>query len=149
MKRLIVFASLLTVAVMANAQNCNALVLPYFGGDTARMAQYPESKLDWYCLFAQSAFYESDTIPAGAEVHSLSEVLDKASLQPMSAQYVVNLSTLSYFAYNFEALQQEYRSGTKVVYFPTPYSTHPYLVLRCIDEIYRMTEEAWSERYNN
>lgn len=146
MKRILLSAALLMACVGLKAQNCEALLLPYFGNDAARMEAYQSQvpdKFAWRCAYVRSAFYESDTIPAGAEQHSLSEVADMVSGSRLSSSLVVDLGTLSYYAYNFRQLQLQYPTGATVIYFPTPSSAHPYLVLRSLDQINELATKLW------
>ena len=123
------------------AQNCEAIVLPFFGGDRAKMANYPADKLDYRCRYSRNAFYVSDTVPEVAEMRSLTELKDKATGRNLTEDFVVDLETLSYYAYNFLDLQCQYHEGgNTVICFPTPKSEHPYLVLRSLNEIQGMTE---------
>ena len=131
----------LMATAVAGAQNCETLVLPFFGGDVARMASYPEEKLEWRCRYARNAFYESDTVPAGVEVFGIAEVVEKATGMNLPADFKVDLSRLSYYAYNFYDFQTRYRRGNVTVCFSTPGSAHPYLVLRSIDETHRRASQ--------
>lgn len=122
------------------AQNCEAIVLPFFNGDNAKMANYPMEKLDYRCRYSQNAFYLSDTVPEWAEMHSLSELRNKMTGEYLTEDYVVDLATLSYYAYNFLELQCQYKGGNVVICFPTPNSERPYLVLRSLTEIQALTD---------
>lgn len=137
----------LLVMVGVKAQDCETIMLPFFGGDASRMASYPAEKLEWRCRFAKAAFYESDTVPAGAEVYAIYAVKEIATGVALPADYVVDLSRLSYYAYNFRELQQNYRRCSKVLCFETPGSAHRYLVLRSIDEMFARADDP--EKYAN
>lgn len=141
MKRIVIFAAVMAFVMGLKAQNCTALVLPYFNGDAAEMATYPQEKLDFYCAFARAAFYESDTVPAGAEIYPISEVVAKADGVHLTADFSVDLSTLSFYAYNFNDIQLRYHRGNVTICFSTPVSAHPYLVLRSIEDMYAVAEE--------
>lgn len=147
MKRIVLFGLLLAAGWAAGAQDCTALLLPYFRGNTALMATYPQDKLDWYCCYVRAAFYESDTIPTGADLYSITEVKDNVSGVALSADFVVDLNTLSYYAYNFyDGFQARYRYGDKTFCFSTPASGHPYLVLRSLDEMSALAQEMFDNR---
>lgn len=126
----------------ANAQNCEAIMLPYFGGDADRMAEYPAEKLDWRCRYARNAFYESDTVPLFAYVYSIAEVQNLTTGEKLTEDFVVDLSTLSYYAYNFNQLQLQYKSPKVTICFRTPASAHPYLVLRSITDMFTLTGDV-------
>ena len=146
MNKLVVFAALFMAAFGVKAQDCDALVLPFFRNNATQMDNYksiaPE-KFEWRCAYARSAFYESDTIPAGAEVYQISEVRSNFSDEHLSRDYVVDLMTLSYYAYNFNDFQKRYYRGNKVLCFATPASAHPYLVLNSLEETNRLATERW------
>ena len=151
MKRLILAAALLTVGVTGlwaqDALDCNTIVLAYFNGDANRLANYPDGKIEWCCQYARNAFYVSDTVPAGAEVKSISEVVNRQTGEHFAPDANINLSMLNYYAYSFHDFQLSYRETTVTICFSTPGSEHPYLVLRSIDETYRRTE--FPELYEN
>lgn len=128
----------------AQAQSCEDIMLPYFNYDTARMDDYPAEKLDWRCRYARNAFYESDTVPQFASVRSITEVTNRFTGVALPANYVVDLTTLSYYAYNFLDLQHQYKSPREVICFSTPSSTHPYLVLRSISEMFSLAGDVES-----
>ena len=146
MKKLFVFAVFFVAVCGVKAQDCDALMLPYFHNDVLRMSDYkaiaPE-KFDWRCAYARSAFYESDTVPAGADVFQISEVKSIFSNEYLGQNYVVNLETLSYYAYNFIDFQRSYYRGNKVLCFATPSSAHPYLILNSLEETNRLASELW------
>ena len=138
MKRLFLLGMLVMAASMVSAQNCAALLLPYFGSAelTAQFAQDHPEKFNYHCCEARAAFYESDTVPAGAELRSITEVRDKETGVALSADFVVDLNTLSYYAYNFyEGFQAHHYYGNVTYCFSTPSSSHPYQVLRSIDDM--------------
>lgn len=126
------------VAIGVNAQNCDAIMLPYFRGNVDRQEQYRDNAPEKYmyrCVFAQAAFYESDTIPAGAELLDISSVVEYATRTALSSDIVIDLNTFSFYAYNFAEIQVRNNSVTERTCFSTPNSTHPYLVLRSADEM--------------
>lgn len=140
MKR-IVFLALLTAALTGlRAQNCEAIVLPLFNGDKAVLASCPAEKIDYHCRYSRNAFYVSDTVPEWAEMKSLTELRNKMTGETLTNDFVVDLETLSYYAYNFIDLQCQYRETDVVICFRTPKSEHPYLVLRSLKEIYALTK---------
>ncbi|MBP5341546.1 MAG: hypothetical protein J6Y52_04210 [Bacteroidales bacterium] len=149
MKRLFLLGMLVVTASMASAQNCAALLEPYFGSaeKTAQFAQENPEKFAYHCCEARSAFYESDVVPEGAILRSITEVRHRITGESLPADFVVNLTTLSYYAYNFyEGFQAQHYYGNVTYCFSTPSSTHPYLVLRSIDD---MKAEAMSLFENN
>ncbi len=133
---------MLMVFAGASAQNCDVIMLPYFGGDADRMAEYPAEKLDWRCRYARAAFYESDTVPSFAHVYSIADVTNKATGENLTEAFIVDLSTLSYYGYNFNDLQLQYKSPRETLCFRTPSSAHPYLVLRSITDMFTLAGEV-------
>ena len=143
MKRVIVTLLLLMAGLGLKAQNCTALILPYFGNDQSKLAMCPADKQEYYCTIARAACYESDTIPTGAEVFNIEEVTANSGSEPLTRNMVVDLNTLSYYGYNFVNYQLRYRNSNLTVCFATPSSTHPYLVLRSYGEMMDMANEQW------
>ena len=143
MKKIIVIAALFMTAVGAKAQDCEAIMLPYFKGNVERMEAYrtvaPE-KFMCRCVYAHAAFYESDTIPAGAEVMDISKVVEYATGKPIPNDIVIDLNTLSFYAYSFGQIQVRNNSLTERTCFSTPRSKHPYLVLRSALEMHEASE---------
>ena len=148
MKKCIPIVAFVLVMMSANAQNCESIVLPFFGNDTARMATYPADKLIYRCFYSQASLYESDTVPAGVDVYNISVVREKYGSGFLPQSYVVDLTTLSYYAYNFHAFQLRYPHGNVTICFSTPSSTHPYLVLRSIDDTHQMVEGMMANYYS-
>ena len=146
MKRFVLATLFIMAFCTLKAQNCEAIMLPYFGGDTEKLANYPEPKLQWRCAYSHNAFYVSDVIPEGAEIRQLGELKNKMTNQKLTEDFVVDLDNLSYYAYNFQELQLQYPKGNVTICFPTPKSSHAYLVLRSLDETYFRTE--FPEKYN-
>ena len=141
MKRIVFFVALVASVMGLKAQNCEALVLPYFNGDASAMAEYPQEKIDWLCAFARAAFYESDTVPTGAEVYPITEVQSKADGNNLTAGFIVDLSTLSFYSYTFKEIQLRYQRGNVTICFSTPASEHQYLVLRSVEDMYVVADE--------
>ncbi len=144
MKKLVIIAALLMAVAGVKAQDCEAIMLPYFGNDATRMARYKAEaphKFEWRCAVARFAFYESDTVPRGADVFQITEVKDKFTGKHLPANYQVDLTVLSYYAYNFVDFQLRYPHGDKTICFATLRSAHPYLVLRSIRDMHGMADE--------
>lgn len=142
MKRFVFLAALFIWAMSVKAQSCETIMLPYFNGDVDAMNSYPEEKFEWRCAFGRAAFYVSDAIPAGAEVYSITAVAGKTDGQHLAENYQVDLTTLSYYAYNFKELQQQYPNVNVTICFTTPASEHPYLVLRSLEEMFAIADSV-------
>ncbi len=145
MKKIVFVAALMASVMGLKSQNCEQLMLPYFRGDADAMAAYPQEKLEWRCAFARAAFYVSDTVPAGVDVYPITEVRSKADGTNLPADFVVDLSTLSFYAYTFNDVQLRYPRGNVTVCFSTPASEHQYLVLRSVDDMFAKAEELYNK----
>ncbi|MBR4229281.1 MAG: hypothetical protein IKR83_01060 [Bacteroidales bacterium] len=146
MKRIIILTGLCLMSISGLlAQNCEAIMLPYFGGNEQRMHEYPAPKFEWRCKYSQNAFYVADQVPENAVVRSLTEITEKSTGKKLTEEFVVDLETLSYYAYNFLDMQYEYKGDKTVICFPTPKSEHPYLVLRSLNETFALTELCTSQ----
>lgn len=146
MKRVVLIVAVALSALGLKAQDCDAIMLPYFKGNVEQMEQYrsaaPE-KFATRCAYAQAAFYESDTIPMGAYLHDISEVREAFGTNYLPQNYVVDLSSLSYYAYNFKEFQLQFRECDKIICFSTPSSTHPYLVLRSLVQMLQQSDAVF------
>ncbi len=148
MKRLVLIVAVVMMAVGAQAQNCDSIMLPYFRWNTEQMERYlmqaPE-KFEYRCQYARNAFYESDTMPTGVILYDIADVQDKFTGETLPANYVVDLNTLSYYRYNFAWFQLVNRDVEETICFQTPGSTHPYLVVRSIMEMREVTDQWFNE----
>lgn len=140
MKKIVFIAALMASVMGLKAQNCEQLMLPYFSGDADAMAAYPQEKLEWRCAFARAAFYVSDTVPAGVDVYPITEVQSYADGTNLPEDFVVDLSTLSFYAYTFKEVQLRYPKCNVTIAFSTPASEHQYLILRSINDMYAIAE---------
>lgn len=140
MKRIVFIVAMLMASVGMNAQDCATIMLPFFGGDQDRMAEYPAEKLEWRCNYARNAFYVTDEIPEKAVLYSIEEVKNKWTGESLPRDFNVDLNTLSYYAYNFIDIQHKFKDLNTTLCFVTPGSTHRYLVLRSLNETYNRTE---------
>lgn len=149
MKKGIVLAVMVLSSVIGlKAQDCQAIVLPYYKNNAEWMATVPEDKIVFRCLYSQMAFYESDVVPEGVDVYNISQVREQYGTAHLPQNYVVDLTTLSYYAYNFRDFQMLYPTGGTTICFATPSSTHPYLVLRSLDETNALAEAALNNYYH-
>lgn len=133
MKKIIAVAAMLMVFGGLKAQDCDAIMLPFFKGDMQRMEEYkavaPE-KFEYRCMISQSMMDVSDTIPQGALTFNINELTDILTGEKLPADFVVDINTISYYQYNFrEFLAQlpSHREG--MVCFSAPASEHPYLII--------------------
>ncbi|MBR1793015.1 MAG: hypothetical protein IJ764_05185 [Bacteroidales bacterium] len=130
-------------AVYAQQTDCYAIVLPKFHYNEARVSQMPQEKLEWYCNFSRNSFFVCDTLPADAAVYDISELKSKQSGEKVSPDFVVDLNSLSYYAYDFDTYR--YRHYGSSVYFRTPGSEHAYLAIRPYIEAMRLSNNHKSK----
>lgn len=136
MKRILLTILLLTVfSVSLCAQNCDEIVLPHVNYDRAKLEQMPKDKVRWYCNFSRNSFFVTNDVPAGSVVHDIRDVVYKKTGAKIGEGFMVNLESLSYYAYNFSEFQ--YQNYDKTIYFHTPGSTYKYLGLYSINETHR------------
>ncbi|MCR4811364.1 MAG: hypothetical protein K5867_02070 [Bacteroidales bacterium] len=136
MKRILLTILLLTVfSVSLCAQNCDEIVLPHVNYDRAKLEQMPKDKVQWYCNFSRNSFFVTNDVPACSVVHDIRDVVYKKTGAKIGEGFVVNLESLSYYAYNFSEFQ--YQNYEKTIYFHTPGSTYKYLGLYSINETHR------------
>jgi hypothetical protein len=140
MKRVFLIAVVLLAAIGVKAQDCETIMLPYFRGDQDRMAEYPAEKLAWRCNYARNAFYVADEMPDKSVLYSIDEVKEKWTGVALPLDFKVDLTKLSYYAYDFEGIQLKYKDLNTTICFATPGSEHKYLVLRSLNEMYALTE---------
>lgn len=145
MKRVVLTAAILMTSIGLKAQDCDVLLLPYFQNDKALLEEAksvtPE-KMAYRCAFARAAFYESDSVPSGVDVFSITEVKSIATGEYLPQDYIVDLGSFSYYAYNFFDFRRRYPDGGYQVCFSTPSSKHPYLVMRSIGEMQAAAESV-------
>lgn len=152
MKKIAMLTAMIFMALGAKAQDCDAIMLPYFGGNVDRMVTYremAEEKFNIRCAYARAAFYESDTVPEGMQVFSITKVQEKVSGNYLPEDFVVDLNTLSYYAYTFGSFQVRNNSLEESVCFSTPGSRHPYLVLRSLLEMQHAADRYSMEHNQN
>ena len=136
MKRILLTILLLTVfSVSLCAQNCDEIVLPHVNYDRAKLEQMPKDKVQWYCNFSRNSFFVTNDVSAGSVVHDIRDVVYKKTGAKIGEGFVVNLESLSYYAYNFSEFQ--YQNYEKTIYFHTPGSKYKYLGLYSINETHR------------
>lgn len=137
--------SLLMLAVMlvggkAMAQDCDAIVGPLLQRRGINPDNYSAGKIKFLCIQGRNFFYFADEVSADARVFNLSEVVEIATGTTLPSNFVPDLNTFSYYAYNFEQLQIQFNFQT--LYFRLPAgSEHPYLALRSFHDCNAITGE--------
>lgn len=134
----LIFASAVVLSANLQAQDCEEIVLPHVGYNRAKLELMPKEKVQWYCTYSKSSFFLTNDIPAGSVVMDIRDVVYKRTGEHLKADFVVDLTTLSYFAYNFEEFQ--YQNYNKTIYFHTPNSTYKYLGLYTKEDTYKRAE---------
>ncbi len=139
------FIFLAASPLAAQQRDCHKIVLPAINYDEERIGDLPEEKMREICDFSYYSFFVVDEIPSNAVVYNISDVVSVRDSVAFPSDYVVDLSTLSIYAYNFEDFR--FKHENMVVYFRTPASEHQYLALRPYLQALRLTsgEETLSE----
>lgn len=110
------------------AQDCDVLVAPRVGYNMERLGDMPKQKYDWYCAYSQYVLFEADEVPEGAMVFDISDLYDMKEQAFLTADFVVDLNTMSYYRYYFK--KQQVLDYPNTIYYRTPASAHPYLGVR-------------------
>ena len=141
MKRTIpILIVMMTVAVTVSAQtrDCRQIVLPHVGYNQAQLDNMPAEKIEWYCRYSANSFFVTDTLPAGAPVYDISALVSVHTGSNLTNEFVVNLETLSYYAYNFWDFQVP--NGDQTIFFRTPASRHAYLGVYSVQQTFIRTD---------
>ena len=78
------------------AQNCQQLVSPHFSASTYN--DLPSEKVEYYCRYAQAAFYKTNVLPDSAIVYQISDVVNKQTNVALPQTIQIDLNTFSVFA---------------------------------------------------
>ncbi len=140
----LLLASLACSCGLLRAQDCRAIVAPHFNNNLEVVDEIPYGKLFSLCAFSRHSFFVTDEVPAGATVYNISQVKVNTSQNYLPESFVVDLNTLSFYAYNFNEFQKTPWGMT--VYFRTPGSTHSYLGLRSYTEAMTLAEQEDNQR---
>lgn len=146
MKRLPILLLLSTFgfAPMLLAQDCDEIVLPHVGYDRAKLELMPKEKIRWYCTYSKNSFFVTNDVPDGSVVRDIRDVVYKRTGAKIGEGFVVDLTKMSYYAYNFAEFQ--YENYGKTIYFHTPASTYKYLGLYSMEETYRRADAYVKEK---
>lgn len=147
MKKILLGLLILVCGLSQNlyAQDCDEIVLPYVGYDRAKLELMPKAKVQWYCDYSRNSFFLTNDVPEGSIVRDIRDVVYKRTGEKIGEGFVVDLSKLSYFAYNFAEFQ--YENYDKTIYFHTPGSTYKYLGLYSMNETYRRADVPAKNNY--
>ena len=148
MKIKLFLVSVLLVAVGMGtlcAQDCEQLLLPFFGNNLQTLQNYPQEKLAYRCAEAYFSFYVTDELDENAPVHDISEVVNRFTGEHLSEDFSVDLEVLSYYGYDFHRFRGLHPQAS--VYFRTQGSDHAYLVLRSFNEVESLMADWKKEHY--
>jgi len=146
MKKILYIAALIALVGFGSkvsAQDCTEIVRPYLEFRNIPPSAYPQPKFEWRCNFSRNSFYMCDTVPEGAKVFSISALTNFITKEHPAENYVVDLNTFSYWAWNFLNFQKEDYYNT--IYFDTHNAKNRYLAVRSWEDAYDRTERP--ERY--
>ena len=142
--KLLCLCMLFCIAFTVKGQDCYRLVSPHFSQEDYE--SLPESKLEHYCQYAQSAFYKTNVLPDSAIVYSISDVVSNSTNMPLAADVEIDLNTFSVYAYSFYGFQ--HRHWGREIYFEIVDNEYRYLVLRPVVEIYNLADKLANDAYN-
>ena len=136
MKR-IIFAVIAVVALgwanTSQAQDCDAIVGPFYTLNGIDPNDYPVEKGEMYCLISQNAFYITTQVPNGSYVFDLRDLSSTLTGEKIASNFEVDLNTLSYWAYNFEAFRpysDPHKPGVTIYFRIGKKSDHRFLAVR-------------------
>ncbi|MDY5969279.1 MAG: hypothetical protein SPJ13_04615 [Bacteroidales bacterium] len=149
MKKIVIFlivAFMATASFSAKAQiegaagdypllckHCQQVTMDRYEKDN--LMHVPPVKVAYWCSYSKMAFFVADEIPETAIVYNLTQVVNKRSGNPFPDDYVVSLDSMNYFAYNFGDFQRIEGNWGKTIYYRTPGSEHPFLGVRCEEDM--------------
>lgn len=142
-KVLLFFAFLFCASAAVNAQDCDRILLSFFGGDVQKLQDYPAYKKAYRCAESYLSFYTADQAPEGVLVLDISAVKNVVTGEALTNDFVVDLESLSIYDYNFRELR--YNNDNYALCFRTPASDKPFLVLRSYAEVCNLVME-WAEK---
>lgn len=139
MKKVIFTLIILTgLAGTAMAQDCEAIVGPFFTLNGIDPDNYPTDKYAYRCLFSQNSFFLTDQAPEGSTIYNLSELTDLLTGLKVPENFVINLDNFSIYRYDFREFQRYDHHRT--VYFRLGRNNqYHYLAVRSYDEASRRT----------
>ena len=115
----IIFTFLILLALgwtnMSQAQDCSAIVRPLCILHGYDSITYPQEKMAYWCNFSRNAFFIVEEVPAGAIVNDISELTDLITGNKLSPNFVADLNTISYWAYNYYTFRP--KGYEKPIYF--------------------------------
>lgn len=148
MKKLLAIAFIILASASAgrlSAQNCEEIVLPHINYNRDVLEIMPAEKMDWYCRYSQSAFFLTDKVPSDAIVYDLTELVCKRDNAHVAADFMVDLNTFSYYAYNFYDFQ--IRTQHDQIYFRLNRGdSHKYLGVRTLLQMQQIANEPSNNR---
>lgn len=121
--------------------HCQQIAKDYYHSDaTLEELGLVPYKVAFWCMMSHASLFVTDELPEGAFVYDIHEVKNVKTGMYLPTDFVVNLDSLSLYAYNFADFEQRHYGSR--IYFRTAGSEHAYLVLRGRREVDRMV-------YNN
>lgn len=149
-KTAFIFAAIVMLSVGAGAQekgqrNCDTILQPYFALHGYDAETYPAGKAEYRCRYSENAFYFVDDIPNGVPLHQMDELTDLLTGEHPTADMVVDLSTLSYYRYDFNKFQGMHRKSPVVYFRLRGNNSHQFLALRSFYAIEELVWKDWVE----
>lgn len=145
----IVFTVLVVLALGCTqkclAQNCRAIVRPYYITQGIDSTMYPAEKEAYLCQFSQNAFFITQQVPQGVAVHDLDELTNVVTGMKAPKNLEIDLNTLSYWQYDFHRFT---RNGQTAYFRIGKRSDNQYLGVRTHNEAQARTEHPEWEKNN-
>lgn len=118
---------------MGRAQDCRAIVRPFYIQMQIDSTTYPAEKEAYFCHISQNMFFITEQVPSGSTVYNLSELTNTLTNQKVDQNYEIDLNTLSYWGYDFYRFRPQGKG--EIVYFRLgKRSDHRYLAMRPYQE---------------
>lgn len=131
-------AALVATGFSVKAQDCKDIVLPHVNYNMVKLSNMSEAKIAWYCTFSKNSFFLTNEVPTGAKVYNICDLTFKRTGEHPKDNFQVDLTKLSYYAYNFDEFQ--YQNYHSTIYFHTPHSTYKYLGVYSIGDTFKRTD---------
>ena len=126
-------------ANMSQAQDCRAIVRPFYIQTGTDSTTYPIEKEEHLCLLSQNALFLTQQVPSGATVYDLSELTNIITDEKLAQNAEIDLNTFSYWGYDFYRFRPQGK-GTTVYFRIGSRSDHRYLGVRSYGEALARTD---------
>ena len=127
-------------------QDCDEVVMAYYGISRDYLDRVPEHKQWYFCTMSQLAFEYTDELPANALVLDITDLYDKQEQRMVDlANYTDDAMFFNLFRYDYIQMQGKYGLTTDI-YFTLHNNGHQYLLLRNNEYFVRRVNDLAVER---